>query len=37
MTRRNFQVWCTRIAYTCGALSVLVILAIVIRSAVISS
>lgn len=37
MNRRRFQAWCTVIAYTLGVLAVLGILAIVIRSAVISS
>lgn len=37
MTRRRFQVWCTCIAYTAGGLAVLGILAIIIRSEVISS
>lgn len=37
MNRSKFDKWCTIIAYTLGGLAVLGILAIVIRSAVISS
>lgn len=37
MNRSKFQAWCTIIAYTLGAIAVLGILAIVIRSAMISS
>lgn len=37
MNRRKFQAWCMVIAYMLGALAVLGIVAIVIRSAVISS
>lgn len=37
MNRSKFQTWCTIIAYTLGTLAVLGILAIVVRSAVISS
>ena len=37
MNRRTFETWCTIIAYVLGAVAVLGILAIVIRSEVISS
>jgi len=37
MNRRRFQTWCTVAAYALGALAVLGILTIVIRSEVISS
>lgn len=37
MNRRKFEAWCTTIAYALIVIAVLGILAIVIRSAVISS
>jgi hypothetical protein len=37
MSRSKIQTWCTVIAYTLGALAVLGVLLIVIRTAVVSS